>query len=147
MNRYSDFNSSVSFCCFLLLPYPRYLPPLSLLYTGGQISFDAFPVGWDKTFCLNLIDLSQFKAVHFFGDKTHPVSIATLWYRAWLTCDLHQALVNRTCDLHFVFPSPHRVVMIMRYLRMHVQLATEWLTQKTHGDNLKNCSNRLLLLQ
>ena len=49
-------------------------------YTGGQISFDAFPVGWDKTFCLNLIDLSQFKAVHFFGDKTHPVSIATLYY-------------------------------------------------------------------
>ena len=126
MNRYSDFNSSVSFCCFCsYLILDTYLAPLSLLYTGGQISFDAFPVGWDKTFCLNLIDLSQFKAVHFFGDKTHPVSIATLWYRAWLTCDLHQALVNRTCDLHFVFPSPHRVVMIMRYLRTHVQLATE----------------------
>jgi len=39
---------------------------------GGQISFDAFPTGWDKTFCLSLIDLTQFKEVHFFGDKTHP---------------------------------------------------------------------------
>ncbi|XP_041379760.1 LOW QUALITY PROTEIN: phosphomannomutase-like [Gigantopelta aegis] len=41
---------------------------------GGQISFDVFPKGWDKTFCLGLIDnISQFKAVHFFGDKTYPV--------------------------------------------------------------------------
>ena len=37
---------------------------------GGQISFDVFPVGWDKTFCLNLID--TYKEIHFFGDKTHP---------------------------------------------------------------------------
>ena len=41
---------------------------------GGQISFDVFPIGWDKTFCLGLIDLTQFKEVHFFGDKTSPVS-------------------------------------------------------------------------
>jgi phosphomannomutase len=39
---------------------------------GGQISIDVFPKGWDKTFCLGLIDLTQFKEVHFFGDKTYP---------------------------------------------------------------------------
>lgn len=37
---------------------------------GGQISFDVFPKGWDKTFCLNLIE--TYKEVHFFGDKTYP---------------------------------------------------------------------------
>jgi len=35
---------------------------------GGQISFDVFPAGWDKTFCLQFI--KEFKEVHFFGDKT-----------------------------------------------------------------------------
>jgi len=35
---------------------------------GGQISFDVFPTGWDKTYCLQY--LKDFKEVHFFGDKT-----------------------------------------------------------------------------
>lgn len=44
--------------------------PLGLVYSiGGQISFDVFPKGWDKTFCLNLIDKSHTR-IHFFGDKT-----------------------------------------------------------------------------
>jgi len=37
---------------------------------GGQISFDVFPVGWDKTFCLQHIDMTNVKTIHFFGDKT-----------------------------------------------------------------------------
>eukprot|EP00906_Rhabdomonas_costata_P028795 RCo040707 len=36
---------------------------------GGQISFDVFPKGWDKTYCLRFLD--DFETVHFFGDKTH----------------------------------------------------------------------------
>lgn len=45
--------------------------PIELTYSiGGQISFDAFPSGWDKTFCLNYISKS-FKEIHFFGDKTY----------------------------------------------------------------------------
>ncbi|GAA0159695.1 mutase [Lithospermum erythrorhizon] len=36
---------------------------------GGQISFDAFPEGWDKTFCLKYLD--EFQEIHFFGDKTY----------------------------------------------------------------------------
>uniref|UniRef100_A0A6B2LGD2 Phosphomannomutase n=1 Tax=Arcella intermedia TaxID=1963864 RepID=A0A6B2LGD2_9EUKA len=35
---------------------------------GGQISFDVFPIGWDKTYCLQ--HLKNFKTIHFFGDKT-----------------------------------------------------------------------------
>ena len=37
---------------------------------GGQISFDVFPQGWDKTYCLNYIKESDFDEIHFFGDKT-----------------------------------------------------------------------------
>lgn len=41
---------------------------LKLNYSiGGQISFDVFPQGWDKTYCLQFLD--EFKTVHFFGDK------------------------------------------------------------------------------
>ena len=37
---------------------------------GGQISFDVFPQGWDKTFCLQYLPESDFDEIHFFGDKT-----------------------------------------------------------------------------
>jgi phosphomannomutase len=37
---------------------------------GGQISFDVFPRGWDKTFCLQFIE-KEFSEIHFFGDKTY----------------------------------------------------------------------------
>jgi phosphomannomutase len=53
-------------------------PDLGLEYSiGGQISFDVFPIGWDKTYCLKhvendktLPDGVEFKTIHFFGDKT-----------------------------------------------------------------------------
>lgn len=38
---------------------------------GGQISFDVFPLGWDKTYCLQFVR-DKFKEIHFFGDKTSP---------------------------------------------------------------------------
>jgi phosphomannomutase len=37
---------------------------------GGQISFDVFPMGWDKTYCLNHVEDMNFNEIHFFGDKT-----------------------------------------------------------------------------
>jgi phosphomannomutase len=44
---------------------------LNLTYSiGGQISFDLFPQGWDKTYCLNHIPEIEFDEIHFFGDKT-----------------------------------------------------------------------------
>lgn len=36
---------------------------------GGQISFDVFPRGWDKTYCLRFVK-ADFDEIHFFGDKT-----------------------------------------------------------------------------
>jgi phosphomannomutase len=44
---------------------------LNLTYSiGGQISFDVFPQGWDKTYCLRYLPEGDFDEVHFFGDKT-----------------------------------------------------------------------------
>eukprot|EP00009_Paramoeba_aestuarina_P007421 CAMPEP_0201523364 /NCGR_PEP_ID=MMETSP0161_2-20130828/19583_1 /ASSEMBLY_ACC=CAM_ASM_000251 /TAXON_ID=180227 /ORGANISM="Neoparamoeba aestuarina, Strain SoJaBio B1-5/56/2" /LENGTH=247 /DNA_ID=CAMNT_0047922463 /DNA_START=147 /DNA_END=890 /DNA_ORIENTATION=+ len=39
---------------------------------GGQISFDVFPKGWDKTYCLRHVQEEKFDKIHFFGDKTDP---------------------------------------------------------------------------
>eukprot|EP00177_Eucheuma_denticulatum_P008031 GFKZ01014623.1.p1 GENE.GFKZ01014623.1~~GFKZ01014623.1.p1 ORF type:complete len:250 (-),score=55.42 GFKZ01014623.1:203-952(-) len=36
---------------------------------GGQISFDVFPTGWDKTYALQFVE--RFPEIHFFGDKTY----------------------------------------------------------------------------
>jgi len=45
----------------------------NLIYSiGGQISFDVFPQGWDKTYCLQYLEADGFKEIHFFGDKTSP---------------------------------------------------------------------------
>ncbi|MEL0164763.1 MAG: HAD-IIB family hydrolase [Candidatus Heimdallarchaeota archaeon] len=42
---------------------------LDLSYTiGGQISFDVFPKGWDKTQCLQYLT-NDFDTIYFFGDK------------------------------------------------------------------------------
>ncbi|ANB13653.1 phosphomannomutase SEC53 [Sugiyamaella lignohabitans] len=46
-------------------------PDYGLTYSiGGQISFDVFPTGWDKTYALQHIENEHFKEIHFFGDKT-----------------------------------------------------------------------------
>lgn len=46
---------------------------LNLSYSiGGQISFDVFPQGWDKTYCLQFLSESEYDEIHFFGDKTFP---------------------------------------------------------------------------
>lgn len=43
---------------------------MGLTYSiGGQISFDVFPTGWDKTYCLQHVENEDFKEIHFFGDK------------------------------------------------------------------------------
>jgi phosphomannomutase len=58
-----------------LTPFPSVL--LVRYSIGGQISFDVFPKGWDKTYCLqhliNEKNLSgiDYTTIHFFGDKTY----------------------------------------------------------------------------
>uniref|UniRef100_A0A8C1Z8N3 Phosphomannomutase n=1 Tax=Cyprinus carpio TaxID=7962 RepID=A0A8C1Z8N3_CYPCA len=39
---------------------------------GGQISFDVFPEGWDKRYCLGILEKDSYQRIHFFGDKTMP---------------------------------------------------------------------------
>nr|XP_033785265.1 phosphomannomutase 1 [Geotrypetes seraphini] len=39
---------------------------------GGMISFDVFPEGWDKRYCLDILDGDQFDTIHFFGNETSP---------------------------------------------------------------------------
>ncbi|MCJ1276754.1 Phosphomannomutase [Puttea exsequens] len=53
-------------------------PEFGLTYSiGGQISFDVFPTGWDKTYCLKHIEKEKeisgvdYSTIHFFGDKTY----------------------------------------------------------------------------
>ncbi|KAJ5911278.1 Phosphomannomutase [Penicillium subrubescens] len=54
-------------------------PDYGLTYSvGGQISFDVFPTGWDKTYCLQHVEAEknitgiEYKTIHFFGDKCFP---------------------------------------------------------------------------
>ena len=45
---------------------------LNLTYSiGGQISFDLFPKGWDKTYCLRYLNDEKYDEIYFFGDKTY----------------------------------------------------------------------------
>merc|ERR1719270_125830 len=47
-------------------------PDLKLTYSnGGQISFDVFPNGWDKRYCLQFVEKEGFEEIHFSGDKTY----------------------------------------------------------------------------
>ncbi|KAF2787763.1 phosphomannomutase-like protein [Melanomma pulvis-pyrius CBS 109.77] len=54
-------------------------PDFGLTYSiGGQISFDVFPTGWDKTYCLNHVEAEknrpdgvEYTTIHFFGDKAY----------------------------------------------------------------------------
>ncbi|KAF2156889.1 phosphomannomutase [Myriangium duriaei CBS 260.36] len=52
-------------------------PDLGLTYSiGGQISFDVFPKGWDKTYCLQHVESEKasgvdYTTIHFFGDKCY----------------------------------------------------------------------------
>ena len=52
----------------LICPPPQ--PP-----AGGMISFDVFPEGWDKRYCLDSLDQDCFDTIHFFGNETSPVSV------------------------------------------------------------------------
>ena len=46
------------------------LSDLNLQYSiGGQISIDVFPLGWDKTYCLQFVK-DKFDEIYFFGDRT-----------------------------------------------------------------------------
>uniref|UniRef100_A0A914QJR0 Phosphomannomutase n=1 Tax=Panagrolaimus davidi TaxID=227884 RepID=A0A914QJR0_9BILA len=44
---------------------------------GGQTSVDAFPIGWDKTYCLRYLT-SEYDTIHFFGELYHIQCLITV---------------------------------------------------------------------
>ncbi|XP_053775604.1 phosphomannomutase 1 isoform X1 [Desmodus rotundus] len=42
---------------------------------GGMISFDVFPEGWDKRYCLDSLGQDSFDTIHFFGNETSPDTV------------------------------------------------------------------------
>ncbi|XP_019370642.1 PREDICTED: phosphomannomutase 1 isoform X1 [Gavialis gangeticus] len=71
---------------------------------GGMISFDVFPEGWDKRYCLDILDDESFDTIHFFGNETTPQKNSTA-----------MLLVQRTQKGH------NREGMIMKYMMTHGQ--------------------------
>jgi len=55
----------------MIVELRKQFPDIGMQFSiGGQISIDAFPTGWDKTYALNY--LGHIPKIHFFGDKTKP---------------------------------------------------------------------------
>uniref|UniRef100_A0A4W4FL68 Phosphomannomutase n=1 Tax=Electrophorus electricus TaxID=8005 RepID=A0A4W4FL68_ELEEL len=57
----------VTFCCLEWVGVRLFAHAI-----GGQISFDVFPEGWDKRYCLGIVEKDSYQTIHFFGDKTKP---------------------------------------------------------------------------
>lgn len=83
---------------------------------GGKISFDVFPRGWDKTYCLEHVRDEGFDEIHFFGDSTHKVHI-TLGLRLGCVVTID---ANENC----------RAVTTMKSSLILEQLDTQLLVQK-----------------
>lgn len=81
-------NEVCSASLFLLLLLIILLSPPLLRSAGGQISFDVFPEGWDKRFCLGLIEKDNYSTIHFFGDKTKPVSMLMVFFSCRISMEL-----------------------------------------------------------
>ncbi|KTW30122.1 hypothetical protein T552_00600 [Pneumocystis carinii B80] len=73
------------FICALQKEFSGYGLTFSI---GGQISFDVFPIGWDKTYCLKHLQNKNFK-IYFFGDKTHEGGNDWEIYNSPLTIGYH----------------------------------------------------------
>jgi phosphomannomutase len=64
---------------------------------GGQISFDVFPNGWDKTYCLQF--LKEFDNIYFYGDKTNPGGNDYEIYNSERTISFKTDGPNKTIEL------------------------------------------------
>jgi phosphomannomutase len=71
-NEFEQYDKTHNIRAQMVEALKREFPDYSLTYSiGGQISFDVFPTGWDKTYCLRHVEDEGFKEIHFFGDKTY----------------------------------------------------------------------------
>jgi phosphomannomutase len=79
-NEYEAFDNEHQIRAKMVETLRKEFPDLGLTYSiGGKISFDVFPTGWDKTYCLRHIEAEaqrpdgiKYETIHFFGDKVFP---------------------------------------------------------------------------
>jgi len=70
-NAYEEFDMANNIRKDMVAVMQEKFKDLNLKFSiGGQISFDVFPEGWDKTYCLRFIEEGEYEEIHFFGDKT-----------------------------------------------------------------------------
>ncbi|KAF1838605.1 eukaryotic phosphomannomutase [Decorospora gaudefroyi] len=77
-NEYQQYDLANNIRQTMVAKLKEAFPDYGLTYSiGGQISFDVFPTGWDKTYCLRHIEAEQqrngvtYDKIHFFGDKAY----------------------------------------------------------------------------
>lgn len=71
-NDYEKFDKQHHITETMVEALKKEFPDFGLTYSiGGQISFDVFPTGWDKTYCLQHVEDEHFENIHFFGDKSY----------------------------------------------------------------------------
>ena len=76
-NAYEAYDKEHNIRRDFVLALRKKFPDNGLTYSiGGKISFDVFPTGWDKTYCLKHLEEEkaisgvEYTTIHFFGDKT-----------------------------------------------------------------------------
>ena len=70
-NEFEEFDKKAGIRPAFIEALKTELGDLNLQFSiGGQISFDVFPQGWDKSFCLQYIE-KDYDEIHFFGDNCH----------------------------------------------------------------------------
>lgn len=70
-NAFEDFDKTANVRKDFVAALEKEMADLNLQFSiGGQISFDVFPKGWDKSFCLQYVE-NEYDEIHFFGDKCY----------------------------------------------------------------------------
>ena len=79
-NEYEKYDKEHNIRTDMVQKLKERFPDYGLTFSvGGQISFDVFPAGWDKTYCLKHVEAEknrpdgvEYTTIHFFGDKAYP---------------------------------------------------------------------------
>ena len=70
-NEFEEYDKTANVRKTFVAALEKELADLNLQFSiGGQISFDVFPKGWDKSFCLQFIE-KDYDEIHFYGDKCY----------------------------------------------------------------------------
>ena len=71
-NEFEDYDKEAKIRPTMIEALKAEFGDLNLQYSiGGQISFDVFPKGWDKSLCLQYCE-KDYDDIHFFGDNCQP---------------------------------------------------------------------------